>query len=233
MKQTKAFTLTELMVVVVIIGILSVVAIPSYNKYALSAKYADAYVSIAAIQKAQIKHYTENGYFWFTASIGSYGIDGADGYIESKGKKMTINSPPEGTPSWYYWKALGFPIGGGTANFFAYRNFAGYWDTSGNGFVPKLDMSNAFFLEPTDFSQMFGTFDVAQDGGARCIDNYTVDQLGIQQANGKHFVIMMAGANFTEQEGGAHICTYVTQTIQTSSDGTVSTGPFVTINYGE
>ena len=46
-----AFTLIELMIVVVIIGILATVAVPSYRGYTVKAKLAEGYVVVDAIKK--------------------------------------------------------------------------------------------------------------------------------------------------------------------------------------
>lgn len=54
-----AFTLVELIVVVVIIGILSAIAIPSFNNAADKAKQKEASTLIAAYTKAAQAYYTE------------------------------------------------------------------------------------------------------------------------------------------------------------------------------
>ncbi len=42
MKKQKGFTLTEIMIVVTVVGIISMIAIPSYNSYSRKAKRSDA-----------------------------------------------------------------------------------------------------------------------------------------------------------------------------------------------
>ena len=54
-----AFTLVELIVVVVIIGILSAIAIPSFNNAADKAKQKEASTLVAAYTKAAQAYYTE------------------------------------------------------------------------------------------------------------------------------------------------------------------------------
>jgi type IV pilus assembly protein PilE len=70
MKCSKAFTLIELMVVIVIVGILAAIAVPSYNNYISRAKVADAYVFSDALKKLQYTKYAENNYFIFAGTSG-------------------------------------------------------------------------------------------------------------------------------------------------------------------
>ena len=62
MKRTTetGFTLIELMIVVVIIGILAAIAYPSYRNYSLKGKRTEAIAAITDIAGAQEKFYSEN-----------------------------------------------------------------------------------------------------------------------------------------------------------------------------
>ena len=58
------FTLVELLIVIIIIGILATMAVPQYNKMVENSKIAQAYVKMDVLRKAEIVYYMEfNGWF--------------------------------------------------------------------------------------------------------------------------------------------------------------------------
>ena len=59
----KGFTLLEILIVVIIVGILAALAIPYYVKTAESSKAAEAYNNLSAIRQAELVHYGRTGYF--------------------------------------------------------------------------------------------------------------------------------------------------------------------------
>ncbi len=71
-RKDEGFTLIELLVVIIIIGILSAIALPSFLSQASKARQSEAKNNIGAVNRAQQAHYLENQ--TFTATIGDLGI---------------------------------------------------------------------------------------------------------------------------------------------------------------
>jgi prepilin-type N-terminal cleavage/methylation domain-containing protein len=63
MKRAKGFTLVELVIVIVIVGILSIVAVPIYRGYTRKAMGTEAKSLLGSIQTAQKVYYAENSTF--------------------------------------------------------------------------------------------------------------------------------------------------------------------------
>ncbi len=63
MKQQDGFTLVELMIVVAIIGVLSAVAVPNFQKYQAKAKTSEAKVQLAAAYTAEQAFYGDFGIY--------------------------------------------------------------------------------------------------------------------------------------------------------------------------
>ena len=57
----KGFTLVEIMMVVIIIGILAVLAIPRYEKYTIESKLAEVAVAVGEIKTGMEKYYNSHG----------------------------------------------------------------------------------------------------------------------------------------------------------------------------
>ena len=59
----KAFTLIELLIVLIIIGIITVLAIPQYQKIMINAQGAEAKQNLRALADSAWRYYIEAGHF--------------------------------------------------------------------------------------------------------------------------------------------------------------------------
>ena len=92
-KSQEGFTLIELMVVVVIIGILSMIALPAYNDSVAKGRRTDAKSTLAAIAAKQEQYYMDNKKY--TADFTKLGysastnIDSIDGHYTISASVLT------------------------------------------------------------------------------------------------------------------------------------------------
>ena len=75
MKNKKAFTLLELLVVVLIIGILAAIALPQYKKAVEKARMAEAVTIVKAIAQAHQRYYMINGNYLSCRELDAIDID--------------------------------------------------------------------------------------------------------------------------------------------------------------
>ncbi|WP_372518677.1 prepilin-type N-terminal cleavage/methylation domain-containing protein [Candidatus Ruminimicrobiellum ovillum] len=71
-KKRKGFTLVELVIVIVIVGILSVISVPIYRGYVEKAKMTEGKVLLNAIAKAELAYHVQYGEFYSTWDIVSW-----------------------------------------------------------------------------------------------------------------------------------------------------------------
>jgi type IV pilus assembly protein PilE len=105
----KGFTLMELMMVVVIIGLLAAIAIPLYNGYVTRTRRADAITALQSVALAEEKARAESGSYVSEATlIGTYGLKPATGnnYTVSQYYNIVITNVSAST-----FTAYASPIG--------------------------------------------------------------------------------------------------------------------------
>ncbi len=74
MRHVKGFTLVEVMIVVVIVGILAAVAVPAYNDYVLRGKIQEAFSNLAAMRVNAEQYFQDNRTYvgWACAMNGTH-----------------------------------------------------------------------------------------------------------------------------------------------------------------
>jgi prepilin-type N-terminal cleavage/methylation domain-containing protein len=102
LKNKKGFTLVELVIVIVIVGILSVVAVPIYRGYTRKAMASEGKALLGAIKTSQRVYYAEFGGFFTVAAATSYNkeldID-ARSNVYFTGFTTTANNTTQGNES--------------------------------------------------------------------------------------------------------------------------------------
>ena len=63
MNKVKGFSLVELMVVIAIIGIISAIALPSFDRYMKKGRRADAKVGLSKVADKQERYYLQNNIY--------------------------------------------------------------------------------------------------------------------------------------------------------------------------
>ena len=84
-------TLLELMTVVLVIGILSAIAIPSYRQYTMRAQRSDATAALLRIASAQEKFYLQNN--TYTTTVGAGGLNLGSGNSERGWYTISVAAP--------------------------------------------------------------------------------------------------------------------------------------------
>lgn len=82
-KYMRGVTLLELMIVVVIIGILTAIAYPSYRQYAAKAKRNEAKAALLQIATLQERHYLQNN--TYTTDMTNLGFGTAGNHLTNTG----------------------------------------------------------------------------------------------------------------------------------------------------
>jgi len=91
-KKSEGFTLIELLVVIIIIGILSAIALPSFLNQAAKARQSEARTNVGALNRAQQSYYLERQSFTTTMGDLGIGITNSDNYNYTLAAATDLNN---------------------------------------------------------------------------------------------------------------------------------------------
>ncbi|MFN3812438.1 MAG: type IV pilin protein [Roseateles asaccharophilus] len=112
--RTRGFTLIEVMVVVVIVGILSAFAYPAYTDYVLRGHLVDASTGLATMRAQMERHYQDNRSY---ATVGSFTTPCRAQESGRTFGRFVVSCAGDPTATTYTLQATG----SGPANGFIYR----------------------------------------------------------------------------------------------------------------
>ena len=105
--KRQGFTLVELVIVIIIVGILSIVAVPIYRSYTLKAIGTEGKALMGAIASAQQVHYTEYGNFQALSKTSTDKPFGVDAKANKFFREFTITTGGDTTNHWWGATAVG------------------------------------------------------------------------------------------------------------------------------
>ncbi len=205
-----AFSLVELMTVIVIIGILAAVAMPAYRKYVTDSKISEAYSSLDAILKKELTYFNDHAEF--------YSLRQNPAEVETV---MTI-----GTDS--TWAELEYPIAIGSNVYFGYSTWAGKIDGTGTE-QDAGPFSGGEFHHTSDA----GVSEAPTPSGSCNSDGSTPADLGVTAQNGLDWVVTRAHADLDGSNDDLK-CTVILRVTKTdpANNAGPSSGGFIVINKG-
>lgn len=113
MRNTKGFTLIELMVAVAILGILAAIAMPAYGRYVVRGKLSEVGAALSDARLRQEQYYADNRNYGAAA--------GACGAVPANGQYFTITCLVGATNQTYTLTATGMADAGlGAAGDYVY-----------------------------------------------------------------------------------------------------------------
>lgn len=205
--QNNGFSLTDLMITIALLSILSTIAIRGFQKYQIRTKTTEVYNNFANTSKAELSYYVDNITFRATTKNPATLEAGGTHVLEDQSS----------------WRSLGSPIPIGAYSHFGYEVIAGSIDASGTEFLNDPATGNNV---PAG-AYMFGNHPT--NGTGTCPSSNSPSDLGLSMSPSSHWFVLVATADFID-DGGS--CTLLFQPFEQFGEGT-STGPVIKVDLGQ
>ena len=204
-----AFTLVELMVVIVIVGILSAIAVTGYGMYVKKARIAEAYTGLDNLTKAEITHFLQTK--GFDAYISTNNVTAMNNVYGSQGYYVIENVPTNGTIN------PPFPIGSKARWWFQ----AVAYKADGNGnMLGSLSPQGIYYTTGVNMS-MWGR------------NGWCTNKTGQSMAppNRPHYQQSVVRAFTDFQLEDENYCSGLERKIHLDENGKVGSGPFISMRW--
>jgi prepilin-type N-terminal cleavage/methylation domain-containing protein len=215
--KKEGFSLIELMIVIVIIGILAIIAMPSYKKYITKSKMAESYNVLDNMGKIEFAAYSEFKEFIPLVPNNTTGGPTAD--------SVAASLPNSG------YGLFGYPIAPGSKQFFVYYTVTGKFDASGTAVadsIHRYPVTTSMFIPFNSVSSLVSTR--YPSDGTRCHPTLSVADLGITAQANYDWTVLGANADFKGDEG---LCTMVLRTMDAVEKNPKYRSGFIVVNEGE
>ena len=104
---SRGFTLLELMLVVALIGVITTIALPTFQRFKLRSRSAEAGTNLAAIRVAQRGYFAEySAFVSASASPATHGGATGQGFVDTTGRFALLGWEPEGKVFFQYAVAV-------------------------------------------------------------------------------------------------------------------------------
>lgn len=216
-RKNSGFNIIELLLVVTIIGIVTAISIPSYNKYVYSTKLSEAYNMVSIILKSQLAHYGEHKEFFSAPPVPSLDLN--------------VKTMPTDTK----WEKVGYPAPVGSNLHFSYVTYAGRIDGSGtqstDSVAYQTSSGDLYDMSQDAVSRTF------TDGGCCNCGNGDISTM-ITAENSLDWAIITATADLNgnhQPSASDTLCTTVIMTIRSapSTDSKPNSSALAILNKDE
>ncbi len=205
-----AFTLVELMITIVIIGVLAIIAMPAYRKYVEKSKKAEAYQTLDNLRSLELSFRIENDQFYSAPQNGRGSATNGTG-----GQTTFVTNT--------LWNRLGYPIAANSQTYFSYATYAGKFDNAGAAIIAGV-MASTGMLNPTSHSPLSASLEYDTIGTRSCNSISTTSAgFGVITAPGTAYdwVFITAKATLNPATGVQGPCIYVMQLMQYTPSNTL------------